>query len=149
MKVSTRGEYGMRAMVELSRRYGDGPTPLATVANASVVPVAYLEQLIAPLRDRNLVVSTRGAHGGYELARDPSTIMVGEVYRALEGPVAPMDCVSEVPSEDICPLIEGCATRVAWVKVRDSIIDVLDSTTLADLLNEARAARAPALSATA
>jgi Rrf2 family protein len=136
-------------MVELSRRYGDGPTPLATVANASVVPVAYLEQLIAPLRDRNLVVSTRGAHGGYELARDPSTIMVGEVYRALEGPVAPMDCVSEVPSEDICPLIEGCATRVAWVKVRDSIIDVLDSTTLADLLNEARAARAPALSATA
>jgi Rrf2 family protein len=149
VKVSTRGEYGMRAMVELSRRYGDGPTPLATVANASVVPVAYLEQLIAPLRDRNLVVSTRGAHGGYELARDPSTIMVGEVYRALEGPVAPMDCVSEVPSEDICPLIEGCATRVAWVKVRDSIIDVLDSTTLADLLNEARAARAPALSATA
>ena len=149
MKVSTRGEYGMRAMVELSRRYGEGPTPLATVANASVVPVAYLEQLIAPLRDRNLVVSTRGAHGGYELARDPSTIMVGEVYRALEGPVAPMDCVSEVPSEDICPLIEGCATRVAWVKVRDSIIDVLDSTTLADLLNEARAARAPALSATA
>lgn len=149
MKVSTRGEYGMRAMVELSRRYGEGPTPLATVANASVVPVAYLEQLIAPLREKKLVVSTRGAHGGYELARDPSEILVGEVYRALEGPVAPMDCVSEVPSEDICPLIEGCVTRIAWVKVRDSIIDVLDSTSLADLLHEAQAARQPTLSATA
>lgn len=149
MKVSTRGEYGMRAMVELSRRYGEGPTPLATVANASVVPVAYLEQLIAPLREKNLVVSTRGAHGGYELARDPSEILVGEVYRALEGPVAPMDCVSEVPTEDICPLIEGCVTRIAWVKVRDSIIDVLDSTSLADLLHEAQSAREPTLSATA
>lgn len=138
----------MRAMVELSRRYGQGPTPLAAVANASVVPVAYLEQLIAPLRERNLVVSTRGAHGGYELARHPGDILVGEVYRALEGPVAPMDCVSEEPVEDVCPLIQGCVTRIAWVKVRDSIIDVLDSTSLADLLDEAAAA-SPAMAGSA
>ncbi|HLT21027.1 MAG TPA: Rrf2 family transcriptional regulator [Thermomicrobiales bacterium] len=148
MKVSTRGEYGLRAMVELSRRYGQGPTPLAVVANASVVPVAYLEQLIAPLRERDLVKSTRGAHGGYELARDPSEIYIGEVYRALEGPVAPMDCVSEEPVDDICPLIDGCVTRLAWVKVRDSIIDVLDSTTLADLLNQGASDR-PAVASTA
>lgn len=139
MKVSTRGEYGMRAMVELSRRYGEGPTPLSTIADASIVPAAYLEHLMRELRNENLVKSTRGAHGGYELTRAPGDILVGEVYRALEGPVAPMDCVSEVPADDICPLIEGCATRVAWIKVRDSIIDVLDSTSLADLLNEARA----------
>lgn len=91
------------------------------------------------LRNENLVKSTRGAHGGYELTREPEAILVGEVYRALEGPVAPMDCVSEVPIDDVCPLIDGCATRVAWVKVRDSIIEALDSTSLADLLNESRA----------
>ena len=139
MKVSTRGEYGMRAMVELSRRYGDGPTPLSTIADSSSVPAAYLEHLMRELRNTNLVKSTRGAHGGYELTRAPHDILVGQVYRALEGPVAPMDCVSEIPVDDVCPLIEGCATRVAWVKVRDSIIDVLDSTSLADLLNESTA----------
>ncbi|MEZ4520452.1 MAG: Rrf2 family transcriptional regulator [Thermomicrobiales bacterium] len=146
MKVSTRGEYGMRAMVELSRRYGDGPTPLSTIAEASTVPAAYLEHLMRDLREKELVKSTRGAHGGYELTREPEDILVGEVYRALEGPVAPMDCVSEVPADDICPLIDGCVTRIAWVKVRDSIIDALDSTSLADLLNEARA-RPPAAAA--
>jgi Rrf2 family cysteine metabolism transcriptional repressor len=138
VKVSTRGEYGMRAMVELSRRFGDGPTPLATIADSSRVPAAYLEHLMRDLRNEHIVKSTRGAHGGYELTRAPQDILVGEVYRALEGPVAPMDCVSEIPVEDVCPLIDGCATRVAWVKVRDSIIDVLDSTSLADLLAEAR-----------
>ena len=138
MKVSTRGEYGMRAMVELSRRYGDGPTSLATIADSSSVPAAYLEHLMRELREREIVKSTRGAHGGYELTRAPQDILIGEIYRALEGPVAPMDCVSEIPEDDMCPLIQGCATRVAWVKVRDNIIDVLDSTSLADLLVEAR-----------
>lgn len=134
----------MRAMVELSRQYGQGPTPLSSVAKASSVPPAYLEQLIAPLRNAGLVNATRGAHGGYELARDPNAIKIGEVYRVLEGPVAPMECVSEVEPEELCPLIDGCATRVAWIKVRDSIVDVLDSTTLADLLVESARSRATA-----
>lgn len=138
MKVSTRGEYGMRAMVELSRHYGAGPTTLTTVAQASSVPPAYLEQLIGPLRKAGLVISKRGAHGGYELSRDPSDINIGEIYRVLEGPVAPMECVSEEEPEELCPLIDGCATRFAWLKVRDSIVDVLDSTTLADLLDESQ-----------
>lgn len=139
MKVSTRGEYGMRAMVELSRHYGQGPVSLTAIAQSATVPPAYLEQLIGPLRRADLVTSTRGAHGGYELSRAPSEIMVGEVYRVLEGPVAPMDCVSEVATDDQCPLIEGCATRVVWLKVRDSIVEALDSTSLADLLSESRA----------
>lgn len=138
MKVSTRGEYGMRAMVELSRHYGHGPVSLTAIAQSATVPPAYLEQLIGPLRRADLVTSTRGAHGGYELSRAPSEIMVGEVYRVLEGPVAPMDCVSEVATDDQCPLIEGCATRVVWLKVRDSIVEALDSTTLQDLLTESR-----------
>ena len=134
MKISTRGEYGMRAMVALARQYGRGPIALTTVAQESSVPAAYLEQLMGVLRRAGLVQSTRGAHGGYALARDPDTIKAGEIYRVLEGPVAPMECVSEIPTEDLCPLIDGCATRVVWLKVRDSIVEALDSTTLGDLV---------------
>ncbi|MBX6342745.1 MAG: Rrf2 family transcriptional regulator [Thermomicrobiaceae bacterium] len=136
MKISTRGEYGMRAMVSLARMYGQGPVPLSAIASDSAVPAAYLEQLIGPLRRAGLVTSTRGAHGGYQLARPPSEVKVGEVYRVMEGPIAPMACVSEDPEEDLCPMIDGCATRAVWVKVRDSIADALDSTTLADLLEQ-------------
>ena len=137
MKVSTRGEYGMRAMVSLARMYGQGPVPLAAIASDSAVPAAYLEQLMGPLRRAGLVTSTRGAHGGYELARPPAEVRVGEVYRVMEGPIAPMACVSEDSGdEDLCPIIDGCATRAVWIKVRDSIAAALDSTTLADLLDQ-------------
>jgi Rrf2 family transcriptional regulator, cysteine metabolism repressor len=138
MKVSTRGEYGMRAMVSLARAFGDGPVALTAVAQDSSVPPAYLEQLMGVLRRSGLVTSTRGAHGGYELARAPEEIRVGDVYRVLEGPVAPMECVSEVEPDDLCPLIDGCATRVVWLKVRDNIVEALDSTTLADLVAGSR-----------
>ena len=141
MKVSTRGEYGMRAMVALAREYGNGPVALTSVAHDSSVPAAYLEQPMGVLRRSGLVASTRGAHGGYQLARAPEDIRVGEIYRVLEGPVAPMDCVSEVEPEELCPFLDGCATRVVWLKVRDSIVEALDSTTLADLLNQGRPRR--------
>ena len=131
----------MRAMVSLAREYGNGPLALCGVAQDSSVPAAYLEQLLGTLRRSGLVVSTRGAHGGYALARAPHEILIGEIYRVLEGPVAPMECVSEVEPEEQCPLIDGCATRVVWLKVRDSIVEALDSTTLADLLNQSRPQR--------
>ncbi|HET9016678.1 MAG TPA: Rrf2 family transcriptional regulator [Thermomicrobiaceae bacterium] len=134
MKVSTRGEYGMRAMVSLARMYGQGPVPLTAIAADSNVPATYLEQLIGPLRRAGLVTSTRGAHGGYQLARPPDQVRVGEVYRVMEGPIAPMSCVTEDADADPCPMIDGCATRAVWVKVRDSIAEALDSTTLADLV---------------
>lgn len=141
MKISTRGEYGVRAMVALARNYGAGPMTLTAVATASSVPPTYLEQLIAPLRRAGLVESKRGAQGGYQLARPPALIRVGEVYRVMEGPVAPMDCVSEDPADQTCPLIDGCETRPVWLKVRDSIIDALDSTTLADLVDPNKSPR--------
>jgi len=134
MKVSTRGEYGVRAMVALARHHGDGPLSIAQIAKESSVPATYLEQLIAPLRRAGLVQSKRGAHGGYLLGRAPGDIRIGDVYRVMEGPVAPMDCVSEDPADQTCPLIDGCETRPIWLKVRNSIVDALDSTTLADLL---------------
>lgn len=133
MKVSTRGEYGVRAMVALAHSYGDGPMSVTEIARQSSVPPAYLEQLIAPLRRASLVVSKRGAHGGYMLSREPAEIKIGDIYRVMEGPIAPMDCVSEDVTDQTCPLIDGCETRPIWLKVRDSIVDALDSTTLADL----------------
>ena len=141
MKVSTRGEYGMRAMVSLAREYGNGPIALTNVAQDSAVPPAYLEQLMGVMRRAGLIVSTRGAHGGYELARPPAEIRVGDVYRVLEGPIAPMECVSEVEPDELCPLLDGCATRVVWLKVRDNIVEALDSTTLADLVEGSRPRR--------
>ena len=135
MKVSTRGEYGVRAMVALAAHYGSGPMSIASIARESSVPYAYLEQLIAPLRKAGLVESRRGAQGGYLLTRAPIDVRVGDVYRVMEGPVAPMDCVSEDISEQTCPLIDGCQTRPVWLKVRDSIVDAIDSMTLDDLIN--------------
>jgi Rrf2 family protein len=128
-------------MVSLARQYGNGPCALSLVAQDSNVPSAYLEQLLGVLRRSGLVASTRGAHGGYQLSRPPADIRVGEIYRVLEGPVAPMDCVSEVESDDMCPLIDGCATRVVWLKVRDNIVEALDSTTLDDLITQSRPKR--------
>lgn len=142
MKVSTRGEYGVRAMVALARNYGEGPMSITAVARESSVPYAYLEQLIVPLRRAGLVASKRGAQGGYVLTRDPNEIRVGEVYRVMEGPVAPMDCVSEDEEDQTCPLIDACETRPVWLKVRDSIVDAIDSMTLGDLITPS-AAMAP------
>ena len=144
MKISTRGEYGVRAMVALAHHYGSGPVSITAVAKESSVPPAYLEQLIGPLRRAGLVESTRGAQGGYQLSRPPAAIRVGDVYRVMEGPVAPMDCVSEDPADQTCPLIDGCETRPVWMKLRDSINEALDSTTLEDLINGALRSRVPA-----
>lgn len=147
MKVSTRGEYGVRAMVSLAKCFGEGPMSIAAMARDSSVPYAYLEQLIVPLRRAGLVESRRGAKGGYTLARSPELVGVGEVYRVMEGPVAPMDCVSENPADQVCPLIPGCLTRPVWVKVRDSIVDALDSLTLADLIKTAEPKRTSSVTA--
>jgi len=122
-------------MVALAAHYGSGPMSIASIARESSVPYAYLEQLIAPLRKAGLVESRRGAQGGYLLTRAPIDVRVGDVYRVMEGPVAPMDCVSEDISEQTCPLIDGCQTRPVWLKVRDSIVDAIDSMTLDDLIN--------------
>jgi Rrf2 family protein len=139
MKVSTRGEYGVRAMVSLARHYGAGSMSVAAIAKDSAIPYAYLEQLILPLRKSGLVAARRGAHGGYQLTRPPAEVKLGEVYRVMEGPIAPMDCVSEDLADQTCPLIPGCQTRPVWIKVRDSIASTLDSMTLADLLDQSAA----------
>ncbi|HUG46850.1 MAG TPA: Rrf2 family transcriptional regulator [Candidatus Limnocylindria bacterium] len=131
---STRGEYGVRLMVELARHFGDGPVSLTEMADHEALPRPYLEQLVVSLRQAGLVRSTRGARGGYQLARPPADIRMGTVLRALEGPIAPMICASEDPAHaGICERTGFCNVNTLWVKVREAITGALDSLTLADL----------------
>jgi len=136
LRLSTRGHYGLKAMFDLANNYGSGPISLKTVAERQNLSDHYLEQLIAMLRKAGLVKSMRGAKGGYFLAREPSEIRVGDVIRALEGPIAPVHCVSETDPGN-CNEADYCITRTVWARVRDGIARVLDSITLADLCREA------------
>lgn len=132
---STKGEYGVRLMVQLGRRYGGGPASLTEIAQAEDLPRAYLEQLVMSLRDAGLVTSTRGAHGGYELGRPPTEIRMSEVLRALEGPITPMICASEDPEHAItCGRTADCTVNVMWVRIREAITGTLDAMTLSDLV---------------
>ncbi len=133
MRLSTRGEYGLRTMTSLAKFYPSGPVSLGQIARDENISLAYLEQLIGHLRRKGLVTSTRGARGGYTLARPPEQIKVGDVVRAVEGPIAPVDCVSEEEPECKCEHQSDCRTRVVWERLRDTIAETLDSTTLADL----------------
>ena len=123
-------------MVQLGRRHGAGPASLAEIAAAEDMPRAYLEQLAFVLRDAGLVVSTRGAHGGYELARPPGSIPMSEVLRALEGPLAPMICATEdvAAHELACDRTSSCTANLLWIRVRDAVAGALDGVTLADLV---------------
>jgi Rrf2 family protein len=135
VSFSTKGEYGVRLMVALGAHHGLGPASLAEIAQAEDLPRAYLEQLVMSLRDAGLVHSTRGAHGGYELAREPDAIRMGDVLRALEGPIAPMVCASEDPEHaTACDRSGRCTVNALWIRVRDAIAQALDSMTLADLV---------------
>jgi len=134
VRLSTRGEYGLRAIVALATRYGEGPLPLHELAESERIPPAYLEQLLGVLRRQRLVETVRGAHGGYRLAVPPHAIRVGEVVRALEGPIAVTDCALEEGAETPCDRGSTCLTRHLWLRVSNSIAEVLDSTTLADLI---------------
>ncbi len=124
----------MRLMVQLGRRYGNGPASLAEIAAVEDLPRAYLEQLVTSLRDASLVVSTRGARGGYELAAPPGEIRMSEVLHALEGPIAPMICASDDPDHAQCARSAACTVHVLWVRIRDAITGTLDGMTLADLV---------------
>jgi len=128
-------------MLELALNYNPGePTPLFQIAERQGISEGYLEQMMTVLRKGGLVRSVRGAQGGYLLGRVPAKITTGEIVRCLEGPLGPTDCVNEEDPE-ICDHFGFCVTRTLWEKVRDSIADVLDTTTLEDLCQEAEKVR--------
>jgi Rrf2 family protein len=134
IKFSTRGEYGIRMMVEIARHYAHGPVALSEVARAEDLPLPYLEQLVGRLRRAGLLVSRQGAHGGYELARSPESITMRDVLSALEGPIAPMMCASEEPDDIECSRQIFCTVSTVWARVRDAVAEALDSITLQDLV---------------
>jgi len=146
LRVSTKGEYGVRIMVDLARYYGGRPRSLTDIAQSESLPLAYLEQLVKLLRESEppLVASTRGAHGGYRLSRPPAEITMGEIVRVLEGPIAPMICATEGEMTQICGYLEACKTRYLWSKVRDAVAQALDTMTLADLVGASETENAPA-----
>ena len=137
MKLSTRGRYGLRAMIDMAMNEQDSPIAAHTIAEREGLSERYLEQLMVPLKRAGLVKSVRGAQGGYIMARNPQDITAGDIIRVLEGPIAPVECVSE-SNPEACSRADFCVTRSLWTKVRDSIAEVLDSYTLADLARQAQ-----------
>ena len=123
-------------MIDLALHRDEAPVSLKSIAERQGISEHYLEQLIAVLRKAGLVRSVRGAQGGYILGKDPSEILIGDIIRVLEGPIAPVECVSEEDPE-CCEKADFCVTRTIWEKVRDSITDVLDSISLEDMVQDA------------
>jgi Rrf2 family protein len=134
MRLSRRSEYGIRALVDLVRHGDEAPVALASLAGRNNLPPKFLEQIMSTLKHGGIVRTTLGAHGGYAMAADPATISLGRVIRLLDGALAPLPCVSlryygrcSCPDEATCPL------RDVMLDVRDSMLDILDRETLADV----------------
>ncbi len=131
MKLSTRGQYGTRALLELSLHYGEGPVPLKDIARSQQISLQYLEHLITPLVTAGIMRSTPGARGGVWLARSPQEIKLSEVIGLLEGSIAPVECVND---PKYCSRSDFCVTRDIWGELKKVIDEVLESTTLQDLV---------------
>lgn len=132
MKLSTKGKYGVKAMVELAVNYGENPISIKTISKKQGISEYYLEQLFSSLRKAKLIKSIRGAQGGYILTRPPKEITIAEVMDVLEGPIEIADCIDGA----VCNNIDCCATQYLWRKIKDSIDNVLLSTTLEDIVED-------------
>ena len=144
--ISKRTQYGLKAMQILARRYREGPVMIGSIAREESIPLKFLEAILLDLKSHGLLESKLGRKGGYQLSRPPSSVTVGSIIRMMEGPLAPIPCASETAYRPCaeCKDIEGCGTRIIMREVRDAISDVLDRTTLADMLHKAEAARSAA-----
>ncbi len=131
MKLSTRGQYGTRALLELALHHGEGPVPLKIIAQSQQISLQYLERLITPLVAAGVIRSMRGARGGVWLARSPQEIKLSEVIELLEGSLALVECVSD---PKYCPRSDFCASRDIWGELEKAMSGVLESTTLQDLV---------------
>ncbi|MFC3883510.1 RrF2 family transcriptional regulator [Bacillus songklensis] len=133
MKISSKGEYALRALITLAKDEKE-LMQIKDIAQETLVPPQYLEQILLHLKSHGYVKSKRGVYGGYTLKESPDKIIIGKVIRDLEGPLAPMGCVS-ITSYEYCPLEDnGCLLKPLWALIRDVVADLLDHTTLKDLL---------------
>ncbi|HAA25670.1 MAG TPA: AsnC family transcriptional regulator [Ruminiclostridium sp.] len=133
MKISTKGQYGLEALVALALISPDEPVSLKSIAGLCNISESYILQIFLVLRKAGIVSSVRGTKGGYALSREPSGITVKQVLEALEGPLTPVYCIVD-GCEEPCIRYEICAARLMWEKVKKSIDDLTDSITLADLV---------------
>jgi len=132
MKLSTRGRYGTRVLLDLALREGTEPVPLKDIARRQQISLLYLEHIIAPLIAARMIRSTRGARGGVQLARLPQEIKLNEIVGLLEGSIGPADCVND---PGVCSRSELCATRDVWIELKKAMEGVLESKTLQDLVD--------------
>ena len=136
MKLSTRGRYSTRLMMELALHFGEGPILLKDISKVQDISLKYLGQLIIPLKIAGLIKSTRGSHGGYFLSRPPEKIKLSEVISAVEGPVAFTECVD---NPDICYRSKTCAAREVWEKATEQFNKTLGDITIAEMMNRQKA----------
>lgn len=141
MKLSTKGRYGLRAVLDLALNSGSEAVALSAVAQRQNISISYLEQLVAKLKKAGIVDSIRGAQGGYVLARPTIEITVGDILRALEGDLNPVDCAEITGRESSCSGADLCVTKYVWKRISDSINDAVDTITLAELVDESKAVR--------
>jgi Rrf2 family cysteine metabolism transcriptional repressor len=139
MRLSTKGEYASRAMLELSRRYRQGPVHSREISKVQEIPPRFLEQILLLLKRAGYLKSRKGQKGGYVLAKPPEEINVAEVIRVMDGPLAPIDCVS-VMAHEACPMEGTCGLRWLWKDVRDAVAAILERTTFADLVSRVKPA---------
>lgn len=139
MRLSTKGRYGTRAVLEIAKEYGNKPVKRKDIVTAQRVPDSYIENILVSLKAAGLVRTIRGANGGYQLARDPQLITILDVVEALEGNLAPVYCLDE--ERDICDMKDGCPTRDIWLEMYRAMQQVLKKYTLKDIID--RSAGAP------
>ncbi len=135
LKLSTKGRYGLRAMIDLARYSGREPVTIGSIAARQNISERYLEQIVALLKKSGLVKSIRGASGGYVLAREMKEISVGDILRALEGSLEPVKCAA-FDSADGCTASGGCVTKYVWQRINESITRTVDEMDLAELVRE-------------
>lgn len=140
MRLSTKGEYASRAMLDLSLHYQEKPLHIRDISKAQDIPQRFLEQILLLLKRAGYLRSRKGPDGGYSLSKPPADITVAEVIRVMDGPLAPIDCVSVIAHE-VCPHEDTCGLRWLWKEVRDSVAQILERTTFEELAEKTKAAR--------
>jgi Rrf2 family protein len=140
MRLSTKGEYASRAMLELSLHYQEKPLHIRDISRAQDIPQRFLEQILLQLKRAGYLRSRKGPDGGYYLSRSPAEINVAEVIRVMDGPLAPIDCVS-VTAHEVCPHEAHCGLKGLWKEVRDAVAEIMEKATFAELAEKTRVAR--------
>ncbi len=140
MKLSTKGRYGLRAMIDLADYSEEMPQSIANIAARQSISDSYLEQLMAKLKKAGLIESIRGAQGGYVLAKNSGDISVGDILRALEGDLTPVNC-SELDGNSGCSGSDCCVTKNVWKRINDSIQEAVDGIRLSELVEDNRKIR--------